>query len=65
MPATCSNLLALFGRDGAIDPDWYDEIVIGATVLRDGGGRGVRRRPSASPTSRRGPAEGGCGRRAA
>jgi H+-translocating NAD(P) transhydrogenase subunit alpha len=30
------NLLALYGAKGAIEPDWADEIVIGATVLRDG-----------------------------
>ena len=30
------NLLALFSNDGAVDPDWSDEIVIGTTVLRDG-----------------------------
>jgi H+-translocating NAD(P) transhydrogenase subunit alpha len=30
------NLLALFGAAGAIEPDWSDQIVIGATVLRDG-----------------------------
>jgi H+-translocating NAD(P) transhydrogenase subunit alpha len=30
------NLLALFGTGGVIDPDWTDEIVLGATVVRDG-----------------------------
>jgi H+-translocating NAD(P) transhydrogenase subunit alpha len=30
------NLFALFGANGAIEPDWADEIVVGATVLRDG-----------------------------
>ena len=30
------NLLALYAAKGAIEPDWTDEIVIGATVLRDG-----------------------------
>jgi NAD(P) transhydrogenase subunit alpha len=30
------NLLALFSKDGALDPDWADEVVIGTTVLRDG-----------------------------
>ncbi len=31
-----SNLLALVGRDGAVDPDWADEILIGCCLLRDG-----------------------------
>jgi H+-translocating NAD(P) transhydrogenase subunit alpha len=31
-----SNLLALFAANGAVAPDWTDEIVVGATVLRDG-----------------------------
>ena len=31
-----SNLLALIGRDGAVAPDWEDEIVIGCCVLREG-----------------------------
>jgi NAD(P) transhydrogenase subunit alpha len=31
-----ANLLALIGRDGAVAPDWDDEIVIGCCVLRDG-----------------------------
>ena len=31
-----SNLLALIGRDGAVAPDWDDEIVIGCCVLREG-----------------------------
>jgi H+-translocating NAD(P) transhydrogenase subunit alpha len=31
-----SNLLALFAADGVVAPDWSDEIVIGATVTRDG-----------------------------
>jgi NAD(P) transhydrogenase subunit alpha len=30
------NLLALFSADGALAPDWADEIVIGTTVLKDG-----------------------------
>jgi NAD(P) transhydrogenase subunit alpha len=30
------NLLALFSKDGVVDPDWSDEIVIGTTVLRGG-----------------------------
>jgi len=30
------NLLALFSKDGALAPDWADEIVIGTTVLKDG-----------------------------
>ena len=30
------NLLALFSSDGALAPDWADEIVIGTTVLKDG-----------------------------
>jgi len=30
------NLFALFAAKGAIEPDWADEVVIGATVLRDG-----------------------------
>ena len=29
------NLFALFGAKGAIKPDWTDEVIIGATVLRD------------------------------
>jgi H+-translocating NAD(P) transhydrogenase subunit alpha len=31
-----ANLLALIGRDGAVAPDWEDEIVIGCCVLREG-----------------------------
>jgi NAD(P) transhydrogenase subunit alpha len=31
-----SNLLALYAKGGAVAPDWNDEIVAGATVLRDG-----------------------------
>jgi len=31
-----SNLLALIGRDGAVAPDWDDEIVIGCCVLKEG-----------------------------
>jgi NAD(P) transhydrogenase subunit alpha len=31
-----ANLLALIGRDGAVAPDWDDEIVIGCCVLREG-----------------------------
>jgi H+-translocating NAD(P) transhydrogenase subunit alpha len=31
-----SNLLALIGRDGKVDPDWEDEIVIGCCLLRSG-----------------------------
>ena len=30
------NLLELFSNEGALDPDWADEVVIGTTVLRDG-----------------------------
>jgi len=30
------NLLALLGKDGAVSPDWGDEIVAGTCVLRDG-----------------------------
>ena len=30
------NLLALYAATGAVDPDWSDEVVIGATLLRDG-----------------------------
>ena len=30
------NLLALLGKDGSVDPDWNDEIVIGVTVAHDG-----------------------------
>jgi H+-translocating NAD(P) transhydrogenase subunit alpha len=30
------NLLALFASEGRVAPDWNDEIVAGATVLRDG-----------------------------
>jgi H+-translocating NAD(P) transhydrogenase subunit alpha len=31
-----ANLLELFVREAAVDPDWADEIVIGTTVLRQG-----------------------------
>jgi NAD(P) transhydrogenase subunit alpha len=31
-----ANLLALYASKGAVAPDWSDEIVVGATVLRDG-----------------------------
>ena len=31
-----ANLLELFSEEGALKPDWTDEIVIGTTVLRDG-----------------------------
>ncbi len=31
-----ANLLALIGRDGAVAPDWDDEIVVGCCVLKDG-----------------------------
>jgi NAD(P) transhydrogenase subunit alpha len=31
-----ANLLALIGPEGAVAPDWNDEIVIGTCVLRDG-----------------------------
>ena len=31
-----SNLLALIGRDGAVAPDWNDEVVVGCCVLRQG-----------------------------
>jgi NAD(P) transhydrogenase subunit alpha len=30
------NLLALYAKGGAVAPDWSDEIVVGATVLKDG-----------------------------
>ena len=30
------NVLSLLGRNGAVDPDWDDEIVAGMCVLRDG-----------------------------
>jgi H+-translocating NAD(P) transhydrogenase subunit alpha len=30
------NLLALYASNGQVAPDWHDEIVVGATVLRDG-----------------------------
>ncbi|HEV3212881.1 MAG TPA: NAD(P) transhydrogenase subunit alpha [Acidimicrobiales bacterium] len=30
------NLLALYAAKGEIAPDWTDEVVVGATVLRDG-----------------------------
>jgi len=30
------NLLELFSNEGALDPDWADEVVIGTTVLKDG-----------------------------
>jgi NAD(P) transhydrogenase subunit alpha len=30
------NLLELFGKEGVLNPDWADEVVIGTTVLRDG-----------------------------
>lgn len=32
-----ANLLDLFTNEGVLDPDWTDEIVIGTTVLRNGG----------------------------
>ncbi|MGH9092407.1 MAG: NAD(P) transhydrogenase subunit alpha [Acidimicrobiales bacterium] len=38
------NLLALLGKDGAVAPDWDDEIVTGTCVLRDG-------RPVHGPTA--------------
>ena len=31
-----NNLLELFGKEGVLNPDWADEVVIGTTVLRDG-----------------------------
>jgi NAD(P) transhydrogenase subunit alpha len=31
-----SNLLALYAKGGDVAPDWNDEIVTGATVLKDG-----------------------------
>ena len=31
-----SNLLELFTAEGAVAPDWTDEIVIGTTIVRDG-----------------------------
>jgi NAD(P) transhydrogenase subunit alpha len=31
-----ANLLALIGREGAVAPDWDDEIVVGCCVLRAG-----------------------------
>jgi NAD(P) transhydrogenase subunit alpha len=31
-----ANLLALLGRDGAVAPDWNDEIVVGCCVLKEG-----------------------------
>ncbi len=53
-----ANLLALVARDGAVDPDWADEILIGCCLLR--GGRateaataealGVEHEPIAPPT---------------
>ena len=30
------NLLALFSKDGSLEPDWADEVVIGTTVLKEG-----------------------------
>jgi NAD(P) transhydrogenase subunit alpha len=30
------NLLALYAAKGEVAPDWTDEVVVGATVLRDG-----------------------------
>jgi NAD(P) transhydrogenase subunit alpha len=30
------NLLELFSKEGSLDPDWTDEIVLGTTVLKDG-----------------------------
>jgi NAD(P) transhydrogenase subunit alpha len=30
------NLLSLYAKGGAVEPDWSDEVVRGATVLRDG-----------------------------
>jgi NAD(P) transhydrogenase subunit alpha len=31
-----TNLLALYAKGGTVAPDWSDEIVVGATVVRDG-----------------------------
>ena len=31
-----ANLLALIGRDGALAPDWEDEIIVGCCVLKEG-----------------------------
>jgi NAD(P) transhydrogenase subunit alpha len=31
-----ANVLALMGQDGAVGPDWDDEIVSGMCLLRDG-----------------------------
>jgi NAD(P) transhydrogenase subunit alpha len=31
-----ANLLALFAKDGALDPNWSDEVVLGTTILRGG-----------------------------
>jgi NAD(P) transhydrogenase subunit alpha len=31
-----ANLLALYASKGVLEPDWSDEVVVGATVLRDG-----------------------------
>jgi H+-translocating NAD(P) transhydrogenase subunit alpha len=30
------NLLELFSKDGALAPDWADEVVIGTTIVKDG-----------------------------
>ena len=30
------KLLALFGAEGQLAPDWSDEVVVGVTVARDG-----------------------------
>ncbi len=42
------NLLALLGKDGVVDPDWDDEIVVGTCVLRQGE-RPVAGGPPAAP----------------
>ncbi|MGH8989086.1 MAG: NAD(P)(+) transhydrogenase (Re/Si-specific) subunit alpha, partial [Acidimicrobiales bacterium] len=39
-----ANLLALFSSDGALTPNWEDEIVTGTCVLRDG-------QPTDAPTA--------------
>jgi hypothetical protein len=31
-----ANVLGLMGAEGALAPDWDDEIVVGMCVLRDG-----------------------------
>jgi len=45
------NLLALLGKDGEVDPDWDDEIVVGTCVLRQGERPVAAAPPAATPTA--------------